>query len=90
VKIMPRKRKTQEAVGSEITELAVLDRKGLLSRWLDLFGSDPPRCMRRELLLRAMAHRLQVNAWVACHEHQNVHSPLPPALHGQWDQSLCT
>ncbi|MCG6122857.1 MAG: DUF2924 domain-containing protein [Microvirga sp.] len=50
---------TDPAVQEEIGGLADLDLALLRSRWLDLYGCEAPARMSRELVIQAIAYRLQ-------------------------------
>ena len=54
---------TETNIAVEIGSLAGLDLSGLRDRWRALHGSEPPPRMSRELLLRAIAYRIQENAF---------------------------
>ena len=51
-----------EQLAQEIAALTSLSVKALKERWRSLYGSEPHRRMRRELLTRAVAYRLQERA----------------------------
>jgi Protein of unknown function (DUF2924) len=48
-----------EKISAEIAALASLDLKDLKLRWRDLYDTEPPSRISRELLTRAIAYRLQ-------------------------------
>ena len=48
-----------EKISAEIAALASLDLKDLKLRWRDLYDTEPPPRISRELLTRAIAYRLQ-------------------------------
>jgi hypothetical protein len=50
-------------VEAEIGALAGLDLSALRGRWRDLYGSEAPVHMSPELMLRAIAHRIQEKAF---------------------------
>jgi hypothetical protein len=50
-------------VEAEIGALAGLDLSALRARWRELYGADPPVHMSPELILRAIAYRLQEEAF---------------------------
>ena len=50
-------------IAVEIGSLAGLDLSVLRDRWRALYGSEPPPRMSRELLVRAIAYRIQENAF---------------------------
>jgi hypothetical protein len=50
-------------VEAEIGGLAGLDLSALRTRWRDLYGSEAPVHMSPELMLRAIAHRIQEKAF---------------------------
>jgi hypothetical protein len=54
---------TDPTVQEEIGGLADLDLVSLRSRWLGLYGSEAPARMSRELVIQAIAYRLQENAF---------------------------
>ena len=51
-----------EHLAQEMAALTSLSVKELKERWRSLYGSEPHRRMRRELLTRAVAYRLQERA----------------------------
>lgn len=53
---------TDPTLQEEIGGLADLDLVSLRSRWLEVYGSEAPARMSRELLIQAVAYRLQENA----------------------------
>lgn len=48
-----------EDIAVEIGELSGLDLTALRDRWRSVYGSDPPVRMSRELMIQAIAYRLQ-------------------------------
>ena len=48
-----------EEISAEIAALAALDLKDMKSRWRELYDTEPPPRISRELLTRAIAYRLQ-------------------------------
>src|SRR5277367_5581517 len=50
------------ALVREIEELQEAASANLKQRWLALYGSEPPRRISRDLLIRALAHRIQERA----------------------------
>ncbi len=54
---------TEVEITVEIVSLADLDLFALRERWRTLYGSEPPTRMSRELLMRAVAYRIQENAF---------------------------
>jgi DUF2924 family protein len=46
----------------EIATLGDLDQPGLKRRWIEIVGTPPPKFMRKDLLARAIAFRLQERA----------------------------
>jgi hypothetical protein len=50
-------------IQEEIAGLADLDRARLRASWIELYGSEAPLRMSRELLIQAVAHRLQVKVF---------------------------
>ncbi|MDO8433310.1 MAG: DUF2924 domain-containing protein [Candidatus Binatus sp.] len=50
-------------MSAEIDHLAALSREHLLDRWRELYRTEPPRKIGRDLLIRAIAYRLQENAY---------------------------
>jgi len=53
---------TGNAPEDETGMLAGLDLEALKERWVDLYRLPPPRHISRELLMQAIAYRVQVNA----------------------------
>jgi hypothetical protein len=49
----------EASIEQAIVSLADLDHAALKERWRTLQGSDPPRRLSRQLLLRALAHAMQ-------------------------------
>ena len=60
--MQPRACAEPEPLAQEIAALTSLSVKELKERWRSLYGSEPHRRMRRELLTRAVAYRLQERA----------------------------
>ncbi|MGE0666120.1 MAG: DUF2924 domain-containing protein [Sphingomonadales bacterium] len=56
------RRASADDVGRQLAELEALDAKALRVRWKDLFDCPPPKWMQRELLLHAVAYRVQERA----------------------------
>jgi hypothetical protein len=54
---------TDPMIQEEIGALADLDLVALRRRWLGFYGSKAPARMSRELLVQAIAYRLQENAF---------------------------
>jgi hypothetical protein len=54
--------KEREKLGSEITRLQSLEVEQLKSRWWKLYGSQAPARFSRDLLVRAIAYRMQERA----------------------------
>ena len=54
--------KEREKLGSEITGLQSLEVEQLKSRWRKLYGSPAPARFSRDLLVRAIAYRIQERA----------------------------
>ena len=48
-----------EKISAEIAALASLEFKDMKSRWRELYDTEPPPRISRELLTRAIAYRLQ-------------------------------
>jgi hypothetical protein len=48
---------------AEIGELPSLSRAELLAHWRQLYGSEAPKGMSRSLLMRAIAHRMQIKRY---------------------------
>src|SRR5215210_3078331 len=59
----PMARPSQEQVEAEIALLGGLSLEALRQRWQALYGNPAPRSLRRDLLIRAVAYQLQVNAF---------------------------
>jgi len=55
--------KRSEEISAQIAALASLGAKELKIRWRDLYDSEPPPRISRELLTRAIAYRLQERAF---------------------------
>ena len=54
---MARRLVDPDRLPDEIARLPDLDPAELRQRWADLFGSQPPKTLRRDLLIRSMAYR---------------------------------
>ncbi|MDO8585794.1 MAG: DUF2924 domain-containing protein [Armatimonadota bacterium] len=54
---------TAEELSAEIAGLAALSRAQLQARWLELYDTETPRKISRDLLVRAIAYRMQENAY---------------------------
>ena len=52
-----------ERLSTEIAGFAALSRAQLQARWRELYDSEAPRKIGRDLLVRAIAYRLQENAY---------------------------
>jgi hypothetical protein len=52
----------REKLSGEIAGLQSLDVKQLMARWRSLYGSEAPARFSRDLLMRALAYRLQERA----------------------------
>src|SRR5712671_1575735 len=52
-----------EDLSAEIAGLAALSREHLRARWRELYRNEPPKKISRDLLIRAIAYRLQENAY---------------------------
>lgn len=59
---MKRRSMDREGLASELAGLLRLDREGLLKRWQSLYGVDAPAKISQQLLLRAIAYKLQEQA----------------------------
>jgi hypothetical protein len=53
--------KDPKQLATEVADLAVLSTKELRERWRSLFGSEPHVHTSRQLLIRAVAYRMQEN-----------------------------
>ena len=53
---------TPAALGDEIEQLRKATPTGLKERWRTLYGSEPPGRISRDLLVRALAYRIQEQA----------------------------
>jgi hypothetical protein len=60
---MAKLRNRAPALEGEIASLRDLDLAELKRRWLTLFPHPVPRYFRREHLIRALAHRMQIEAY---------------------------
>lgn len=56
-------KKTDGTVEQRLAELPHLDREALQRQWEKLFGHPAPRRVRRDLLRRVIAHRIQEQAY---------------------------
>ena len=54
---------TEAEMAVEIGKLAGLDLFALREQWRTLYGSEPPQRMSKELMMRAVAYRMQENAF---------------------------
>src|SRR5688572_7508056 len=54
---------TKQSVEVEIAGLSAVSLSALRERWSALYGNPAPRSLRRDLLIRAIAYRLQVAAF---------------------------
>jgi len=54
---------SRSSIAKEIARLDSLAVKELKNRWRELYGSEPPRGVSRELLTRAIAYRIQEQAF---------------------------
>jgi len=54
---------SRSSIAKEIATLDALPVKELKNRWRQLYGSEPPRGVSRELLTRAIAYRIQEQAF---------------------------
>lgn len=50
-------------VEAQLTALEEMGTKELQAKWRELYGTPPPKKSRRDFLMRAVAHRLQENAY---------------------------
>jgi hypothetical protein len=57
------KRASREDIDRRLAELETLDAKVLREHWQELFGCAAPKRMQRDLLLRAVAYRVQEKAF---------------------------
>ena len=55
-------RRTPEQVAAAVAALAATDRAGLVALWRTLYRSEPPIQISRDLLMLAVAYRLQERA----------------------------
>jgi DUF2924 family protein len=53
---------SREAISAKLAALSSLAVKELKQQWRSLYGSEPPRRISRELLIRAVAYRIQEQA----------------------------
>ena len=51
-----------EDLSTELAGLRALDPEALRQKWKTLFGGDPPSCLGRSFMMRAVAYRLQERA----------------------------
>ena len=51
------------AIDDELGGLEALDTGALKERWLELYGSDPPKGLSAKLMRRAIAYEIQVRAY---------------------------
>ena len=56
-------RRRVDQIEHELEALEKLDATALQARWLELYRRPAPRFMRRDLLVRALAYRLQERAY---------------------------
>jgi hypothetical protein len=56
-------KKTEAAVAAELEALNPLSQKELRERWVELYETPCPPFMRRPLLIRALAYRIQEKAF---------------------------
>ena len=56
-------RRQVDQIEHELEALKKLDATALQARWLELYRRPAPRFMRRDLLVRALAYRLQERAY---------------------------
>ncbi len=56
-------KKTEADVAAELEALNPLSQKELRERWVELYETTCPRFMKRGLLIRALAYRIQENAF---------------------------
>ncbi len=56
---MKRSMQTKDGLASELAALTSLDRHHLLKRWRSLYGVDAPAKISQQLLVRAIAYKLQ-------------------------------
>jgi Protein of unknown function (DUF2924) len=61
---MKRKISAPAALIREIEELQEATSANLKERWRALYRSEPPRRISRDLLIRALAYRIQEKRWV--------------------------
>ncbi len=60
---MKPKNPSAEDLSAEIAGLTSLSREQLQARWRELYRTETPRKIGRDLLIRAIAYRLQENAY---------------------------
>ena len=60
---MKPKNPSAETLSAEIASLAALSREQLQAKWRELYRTEPPRKIGRDLLIRAIAYRLQENIY---------------------------
>ena len=58
----PRKQRARKTLAVDLAALDDLSLNELKERWSDLFGSAPPSGMSRNILVRAIAYRIQERA----------------------------
>jgi len=51
------------SIGRDIAALDALDRPALLQRWRSVFGREAPPHLSRSLMVKAVAHEMQVRAF---------------------------
>jgi len=56
-------KKTEAAVAAELEALQSLSQQELRERWVELYKTPCPRFIKRPLLTRALAYRIQENAF---------------------------
>ena len=56
---MARPKKASATLAADLKALEELTRPELLERWRGLYGTPPPKFISRQLLLRAVAYRMQ-------------------------------
>jgi hypothetical protein len=60
---MKPKNQSAEDLSAEIAGLTALSRERLQAKWRELYHTETPRKIGRDLLIRAIAYRLQENAY---------------------------
>ena len=48
-----------DLIKEQLASLAGADKQALLKRWTEFFSSDPPRRLRRDMIIRILSFRLQ-------------------------------